>query len=169
MKKLVLLVLLAVFSMGAAFAQAYEKGSNLLNVGIGLGGGFGTPIGISFEHGFSDKISAGAYVGYGSKTESLGGWGDWKMTYGLAAARASYHFDLGVEKLDTYIGAILGYNYVDSKWNGAGAIPAASASASKMIYGGHAGARYFVSDKIAIFGEVGYGIANLNAGVAFKF
>ena len=64
-------------------------------MGIGLGGGFGTPIGLSFEHGFSDKISGGAYVAYASTSQSFG-IGKVNSTYILTEARASYHFDFGV-------------------------------------------------------------------------
>lgn len=165
-KKLFAVLILSGLGITASFAQAYEKGNNLLNVGIGLGGGFGTPIGLSFEHGFSDKISGGAYVAYASKDQNLG-FGSYKYTYILTAARASYHFDLDVENLDTYIGAILGYNIASAKWSGAGAGPAASAGG--IIYGGHVGARYYVSEKIGVFAEAGYGLGSLNAGVTFKF
>lgn len=165
-KNLFAFLIITGLGITSSFAQSYSKGDNLLNVGIGLGGGFGTPIGLSFEHGFSDQISAGAYVAYASTSQSFG-VGKINSTYILTAARASYHFDFGVEKLDPYIGAILGYNIASAKWTGAGAVPASTAGG--FIYGGHAGARYFLSEKIALFGEVGYGIGTLNAGVAFKF
>jgi hypothetical protein len=32
-----------------AMSQTYEKGDNLLNVGVGIGGAFGMPIGISYD------------------------------------------------------------------------------------------------------------------------
>lgn len=166
-KKLAVILLLTGASVSSSFAQAYSKGDNLLNVGIGLGGGFGTPIGLSFEHGFSDKISGGAYAAYASKTTATG-FGDYKYTYILTAARASYHFDFGVENLDPYLGILLGYNIASAKWTGSGAMPA-TASAGGFIYGGHAGARYFLSEKIGIFAEAGYGIGTLNAGITFKF
>ena len=168
LKKLAFSLLVAGCSVTIASAQNYKKGDNLLNIGAGFGGGFGTPIGLSFEHGFSDKISGGAYVSYSSKKEPLGAWGDYKYSYILAAARASYHFSFGGDKLDPYIGAILGYNVASAKWSGSGTAPA-SASAGGVLYGGHAGARYFFSEKIGIFAEVGYGVGNLNAGVTFKF
>ncbi len=163
-KKLFAVLILSGLGITASFAQAYEKGDNLLNVGIGLGGGFGTPIGLSFEHGFSDKISGGAYVAYATTD---GGFAGLNYTYILTAARASYHFDLNVDKLDPYIGAILGYNIASVKFKGGGTVPGASAGG--VIYGGHVGARYYVSEKIGVFAEAGYGIGNLNAGIAFKF
>jgi len=167
LKKLVLAIVLTGLGITASFAQTYSKGDNLVNAGIGLGGGFGTPIGLSFEHGFTDKISGGAYAAYASKTEAFG-FGDFKYTYLLAAARASYHFDLGVEKLDPYIGVILGYNIASVKWSGGGALPAGTSAGGGVIYGGHAGARYFFSEKIGVFAEAGYGVGNLNVGLTFK-
>lgn len=165
LKKMALILIVMGLGITSSFAQTYSKGDNLVNAGIGLGGGFGTPIGLSFEHGFTDKISGGAYAAYASKTTPTG-FGDFKYTYILTAARASYHFDLGVEKLDTYLGVILGYNIASAKWTGGGAMPVASAGG--VIYGGHAGARYFFSEKIGVFAEAGYGVGNLNVGLTFK-
>ncbi|WP_017256992.1 outer membrane beta-barrel protein [Pedobacter arcticus] len=148
---------IATLGLTSASAQVYQKGDNLLNVGIGLGGGFGTPIGASFEHGFTDKISGGVMATYSS--QDIGGY---KLKYIIAGVRASYHFDFGVEKLDPYLGAMLGYNKVsyDSGYTG---------SASGVAYSGHAGARYYFTEKIGGFAEVGYGVANLTIGAAFKF
>lgn len=165
MKKLLLVAIISLFSAAGVMAQAYSQGDKLLNVGIGVGGGFGTPIGLSYEHGFTDKISAGAYVAYANKNVPTG-FGDYKYTYILTAARGSYHFDLGVENLDTYIGALLGYNIASAKWTGTG--PGNAASAGGVIYGGHVGARYFFSEKIGVFAEGGYGVGSLNVGIAFK-
>lgn len=167
-KVLVLAVAMLALNVLTSQAQEYKKGDNLLNLGIGLGGGFGTPIGLSFEHGFTDKISAGAMVTYSSKTTPIGfGAGDFKYTYIIAGARASYHFDFGVKGLDPYAGAMLGYNVATATApSGYGGTIAA---AGGFIWGGHAGARYFFSEKIGAFAEVGYGAANLTIGAAFKF
>jgi len=161
-------VALMVFGFGISnsYGQAYQQGDNLLNLGVGLGGGFGTPIGFSYEHGFSDKISGGVYASYSS--ESMSVWtSTLKSTYILAAARASYHFDFGVENLDPYLGVLLGYNIASSKWTGA-SFPGSSAKAGGVIYGGHAGARYFFGEKFGVFAEAGYGIGTLNVGLTFK-
>lgn len=164
MKTLALALVALGLSISTSFAQTYSKGDNLLNLGIGLGGGFGTPIGFSYEHGFSDKISGGVYASYSS--EEMPVWtSTLKWTYILAAARASYHFDFGVENLDPYVGVILGYNAASSKWTGS-SFP--TAKAGGVIYGGHAGARYFFSEKIGVFAEAGYGVGTLNVGLAFK-
>ncbi|WP_288882159.1 hypothetical protein [Pedobacter panaciterrae] len=61
----------------------------------------------------------------------------------------------------------MGYNIASVKWQGEEAAPA-SASAGEVIFGGHLGARYWLAEKIGIFGELGYGVGLLNLGVAFK-
>lgn len=75
MKKLLLTTALAIVGT-MVNAQTYNEDDNLLNVGIGLGSTFTTgdntlpPLSASFEHGFTDKISAGGFIGYaGSKEE----------------------------------------------------------------------------------------------------
>lgn len=154
-KLVVLTAAVVALSFTNSVAQDYKKGDNLLNVGVGLGGSVGTPFGASFEHGFTDKISGGGMISY-SSVDLIGT----KISYTIFGARASYHFDFGVKGLDPYAGAMLGYNVA-----GATAIGAAGG----FTWGGHAGARYYFTDKIGAFAEVGYGIANLNIGAAFKF
>lgn len=170
-KHVSLFALVMVLGTSLSFGQAYEQGDKLLNLGVGVGSQFmaagakGTPpVGLSLEFGMSDKISVGAYAGYaGAKVETM--VGDWKYNYIIVGGRGSYHFDFGVENLDPYAGAILGYNIasVSSDSN----LP--TASAGGFIWGAHAGARYFFSPRFGAFGEVGYGIAWLNVGVALKF
>lgn len=162
MKKSTTKFLLAIFTVAtlgltSASAQDYKKGDNLLNVGIGLGGGFGTPIGVSFEHGFTEKISGGAMVTY-SNLDVAG----YKLNYIIGGLRASYHFDFGVEKLDPYAGLMLGYIKIGGPSGYAG-------SAGNVAFGGHVGARYYLTPKIGAFVEAGYGAANLTVGAAFKF
>lgn len=157
--KKILVAMLAIVTIGvtSVSAQEFKKGDNLLNLGIGLGGGFGTPLGASFEHGFTDQISAGVMATFSSTD-----LGAYKYTYIIAGARASYHFNFGVAKLDPYLGGMLGYNVasVDNS-----SVPAGGG----IAYGGHVGARYYFSSKIGAFAEAGYGVANLTAGLAFKF
>lgn len=171
MRKLTQKLLLAVFAFAtlgltSASAQVYQKGDNLLNLGIGLGGGFGTPMGASFEHGFTDKISGGAMVTYSGTSSAYPG-GDIKYTYIIAGARASYHLDFGVENLDPYIGAMLGYNVATVSTPSGYAGP--KLTAGGVAYGGHVGARYYFTEKVGGFAEVGYGVANLTVGLSLKF
>lgn len=155
----IFVAMFAIVTLGltSASAQVYQKGDNLLNLGIGLGGGFGTPIGASFEHGFTENISGGLMATYSSQ-DVVG----FKLTYIIVGARASYHHDFGIENLDTYGGVMLGYNKIgyDTGYIG---------SAGGVVYSGYVGGRYYFTEKIGAFGEVGYGIANLTVGLAVKF
>lgn len=152
-----------------SFAQlAVDKGSKFLNVGIGLGGyggiGFGggvIAIGASFEAGVAPNITVGAigsfrpYSGYGS--------------YYSIGARGSYHFNeilsISDEKLDFYAGLGLiysGFSYKDSYYRGL-------YNYGGIGFGGHIGGRYFFSDKLGGFAEVGVGVAPLQLGLTAKF
>jgi hypothetical protein len=158
------------FSLQAQ-AQSFEKGQQNFQIGVGLGstfmvsGGSGTPpISASYEFGITDKISLGAFAGYAGQKIDLG-FATWKYTYILAAAKGAYHFDFGVEKLDPYAGALLGYNIASVSTSSN--LPGASAGG--VLWGAHAGARYYLTPAIGVFGELGYGISWLNVGVSFKF
>lgn len=165
--------LLIVFCMATVRtqAQSFEKGQQNFQLGVGLGstfmvsGGSGTPpISASYEFGITDKISLGAFAGYATQKIDLG-IANWKYNYILAAAKGAYHFDFGVEKLDPYAGVLLGYNIASVSTSSN--LPGASAGG--VLWGAHAGARYYLTPAIGVFGELGYGISWLNVGVSFKF
>jgi len=152
------------------FAQAYQKGSNMLNVGLGIGA-FGGGLGLigSFEHGFTDAISGGAILGYSSSSESgIYSYGYRVLTIG---ARASYHFtellNINNDKLDLYAGAGLAYRNYSYKDNSflAGYNP----RSSRVTPIFHAGVRYFFKENIGVWAEGGYSVAALQGGVVFKF
>lgn len=179
-KKIALIIALATVGTFSATAQSYDAGNKLLNVGVGLGStlsaaGLKTslpPIGLSFEYGFTEKISGGAYVGYSSASEEFAGFGGnykWNYTYTIVGARGSYHFATS-DKLDPYFGATLGYNVVSVNLEKpAGGLDVTAASASAVLYSLHLGTRYYFTDNIGAFAELGYGIAYLQLGVAVKF
>jgi hypothetical protein len=178
MKKLLLSLLVVVFTFTQLLSQesTFKKGDKALNLGIGFGtsyyGGFYTShmpaISASFEVGVADgildkgSIGVGGYIGYSSAKYST----YWKTSNFLIGARGSFHYPL-VNKLDTYTGLQLGYNifttkYLDNLYTTGG-------SASTLQFAWFAGARYYFSNNIAAFAEVGYGVAYLTVGIALKF
>ncbi|MCY7351246.1 MAG: hypothetical protein LH606_11355 [Cytophagaceae bacterium] len=175
MKKLLtflaLTVLVALASTGKTSAQAYENGRNYLNVGIGLGtyGGGGLGFGGSFEHGFTDAISAGAIVGYSSGNYGYIG-SDYRFTFLNFGVRGSYHFaellNIGNNKLDPYAGLGLGYRVYGDNFSGTGYN---RAYGSGIFFMGHVGARYFFSDNVGGYAELGAGFATLQLGITLKF
>jgi len=181
------LLLAALFAFGffLANAQVVEKGDKVLNLGIGLGTALysGTgytgsvpPISGSLEVVLKDDLfdgkgalGLGGYLGYAAYKWKYSGYDyGWKYSNIIIGPRGYLHYNF-VDKLDTYAGLMIGYNIVSSKSYGSYTYGGNySASASGIIFSGFIGARYFFSDKVAGFVELGSGIAYLNLGVALK-
>ena len=166
-----------VFSATFASAQGrYTKGDVLLNAGIGLGYYYagGVPVLLSGEFTVNDVITVGPYLGYTSYNYNYGWFGSgyrFRYTFFDIGVRGSYHFnelfEIRDEKFDVYGGLFLGYvisSYSGDDFNGAYSDPYGGA----LRLGIHAGARYFFSENIAGYGELGYGIAPLSLGLTFK-
>lgn len=179
MKKLILLIVVASFSLTHLVAQdaTFLKGDKVLNLGIGFGSSYYSSfytshmpaISASLEFGVKDgvidkgSIGVGGYIGYSSAKYS----NYWKTSNFLIGARGSFHYPL-VNKLDTYTGLQLGYNVFSTKYYDtyAGLF---NASSSGISFAWFAGARYYFTDKFAVMAEIGYGVAYLNLGIALKF
>ena len=157
----VMFIFCAMFSVAVNAQNTFNKGDKIVNLGIGLGGTFSgytsaIPISGSFELGikdnlFDDKssIGVGAYVGFATTNH---------VTFLYPGVRGALHYQF-VDKLDTYAGLMLamriwsyeGYSYND------------------FILPFYIGGRYYFTDNIGAFAELGYGIAYLQLGVSFKF
>jgi hypothetical protein len=177
MKKVFALVI-ALFlaaSFAPAFAQSYQKSNNLLNAGIGLSayGAGGLPIGISFEKGITDQISVGGFADYSRYGYNSGGY-KWNYTFIYAGARGSYHLgellNMDNNKFDPYAGASLGFRSASYRDNtGYNYNDYVSPYNSGLFFGIHVGGRYYFSEKLGAFGEVGYGVSALKLGLTAKF
>lgn len=178
MKKLFLLFLVSLFSLSQLVAQqsTFEKGTKVLNLGIGLGSTYYSSyytsqmpaISASFEVGVADgilekgSIGVGGYLGYSSAK-----WTNYYKTSNIIlGARGSFHYPL-VDKLDTYTGLLLGYNIYSYKYYDT--YFGAAASSGGLTFAWFAGARYYFTDKFAGMAEIGYGISYLTLGVSLKF
>lgn len=168
------LVALLAFSAQNAMAQ-YQQGDKLLNVGIGLGGyynyggyyggsyggGGGATLGGSFEYGFTDQISAGAQIDFYSRN-----YGRFRFSSIPIALRGSYHvnelLNLNNEQIDLYGGLQLGYVVESTNLGG-------DYRNGRSLFGVHIGGRYYFKPNLGAFAEVGYGVAAVKLGVAFKF
>ena len=169
--------LLVLVLAASLFADPFNKGDKIAQVGIGYGFAFYTgsggipPISLGFQYGLEKKISIGGIIGYTSSTEKWGWHNDnweWKYTYIIIGARGEYHFLEDSENIDAYAGLTLGY-YIVSVTTPAGYNDFGySTGASSALFGAHVGARYYFSPKFAAFGELGYGVGYITVGVAFK-
>lgn len=182
-----LLTLCAILMIGtivSAQEGSFNKGDNLINIGIGLGSPFfgsgysaSLPINpsVSFEHGVNDVISIGGQISYASAKYTYNGYGyydesfSFKQSATYVGFRGSYHFNEALslaDKWDLYGGASLGYVIVSaSDVNGYD-----YASASAFGYGLYGGGKYFFSKRTGIYAELGYqSLSFLNVGLSLKF
>ena len=187
MKKLffTLAVCILAGSFASAQSPSFIKGDNVVSLGIGIGGNlYGwtsgsnvkkiPPISVSFEHGivgnlFNDEncsLGVGGLLAYSSAKWDGGGYG-WKSSSIVVGARGAIHYAF-MDKLDTYAGLMLGYHIYSHKWTGDYGGYNTSAGASGLAFSFFGGARYYFTNSIAAFAELGYGYAILNLGVSFK-
>lgn len=152
---------------------AYKKDDNLLNIGVGVNSNYngGVPFGVSYEKGITDDISVGGNFDYLSANFGSGGY-DFKFTALYLAARGSYHFNellkIKSEKIDLYAGPSLGYRIFSWKDDFGGS--SGNTYGSGIFIGVHIGGKYYFTDKVGAFLEVGdVGSTNARIGVAFKF
>ncbi|MEM9829459.1 MAG: hypothetical protein AAF944_02415 [Bacteroidota bacterium] len=191
MKKLcTIIAILATFSFSAQAQStvrvgggggdlAYEKGTNILNIGLGLGRGvrsynrrslgynfgytgIGASLNASYEVGFHEYFSAGVYGGIGRYTTI---W-DWNVTAIGAGVRGSFHYvalanealDLGLneDKLDLYISVVLGAEVIstniDDEFFGDDRV-----SGTYIDFGTILGGRYMLNERFGVYTELGYG------------
>ena len=156
-----------------SFAQngAFNIGDKLLNIGIGVNSNYsgGHPVGASFEYGITDAISVGLNVDYLSYKYNE----SFKFRAFYFEARANYHFNeiLNIinDKVDVYAGLAIGYK--NFSWKDAGVDNILSKTyGSSQYWGAQIGGKYYFSDKIGAFLELGkLGSTNARIGVAFKF
>lgn len=187
MKKLIAIALMVIFSFPFIKAQesTFDLNDVVVNIGIGLGTSYGIglynksiipPLSISVEKGILDDvlekgvIGVGAYVGFNSyKWHYVYSTYDWGYRYTniIIGGRGSFHYPI-VDKLDTYVGVILGYRVsIATEFGDVGGYDYSSDSGG-IAYSGFVGGRYYFSDKFSGFAELGYGIAYLTLGLGIK-
>jgi len=180
-KGLVTIILLNIVAFSNA--QIQEK-QHLLNFGLGLGSsysvsGFKTtipPIEASYEVMIKEKISVGGFLGLsGFKSEYNVGTlsSTTKYSYFNIGGLVNYHF-VNDETWNVYIGGKLGYtsNSVkdESNFNFGESQNSVNSDAkgSGILFGANVGARYHISEKLAVHSELGYGISLFKMGITYK-
>lgn len=149
----------------------YSDGSNLVTVGVGFSS-WGIPVFARYELPVADNITVGGTVSFQTYGETYASY-KYKHTITGLNARGSYHFNEllnAPDDWDFYAGASLGYYIWKTKYDGAGTMYDYTGTGSGgFSIGGHAGARYFVNDNIAINLELGGGsvLAGGTLGVTF--
>jgi hypothetical protein len=188
MKKIMLMTAIIVLTGMAGFTQAFEKGSQAINLGIGFGNmyysgsqyyGFFPSVSGSYEYGIVEVpmgskltgvVSVGGYMGW-SASNYKQNWDDYYYRYNtyIFAVRGNYHF-IFHDKFDPYAGVWFGGRINAGHWKGNGNHPDDWEPAKSGVAGGaYVGARWFFNDHIAVYSEMGYMISVFNVGVTFKF
>jgi hypothetical protein len=183
MKKLLLLSGFVFLTVSGILSQetTFEKGTKALNLGVGLGSPWYSgsytkvqipPVSASFEVGIVDNIlekgviGLGGYLGYLSYKADYGDYG-WKFSNILIGVRGNFHYPLA-NKLDTYVGLMIGYNVVSETGFGDYLGYDYGSSWGGIRTAEFIGARYYFSEKFAALLELGYGVTYLNLGIALK-
>jgi len=187
MKKLLAIVIVALFTLSSMNAQESEftLGSKVLSLGIGIGNSLYSgsyyssgvpPISFSYEQAIKDEILEKGVIGivgsisYNSYkyryTYSTYEYG-WNYSNIILAVGGTFHYPL-LDKLDTYGVLALGYNISTTKEYGD--IPGTdfSSSSGGVVFGIYVGGRYYFNEHFAAFAQVGYGIAYLTFGVSYR-
>jgi hypothetical protein len=147
-------------------------------------------VSVSYEHGITELgpgvLSIGAYLARksahyerGYVAGSTNFYEDKRWTNTLFGLRGIWHFNSwhGNDKLDLYGGAMLGLNMVRYRnrstrttngvvetWDDGVRYDSGFAAFSLFC-----GARYYFTESIGAYAELGYGISWLNVGAAFRF
>ncbi len=166
-----LLTALVLFSVSLSAQSPYEQGGGMINAGIGIGStltGSMTlpPVNGSYEMGVTENISAGGYLGFAMSEESYLGY-TWDYTHIIVGARGSYHF-FNESSLNAYAGFMVGYNIVSVSSPDEFSGDSFSTAASGITYSAHVGGRYFFTEALGAYAELGYGVSYLNLGLALK-
>ncbi|MEM6806047.1 MAG: hypothetical protein AAF696_31910 [Bacteroidota bacterium] len=165
----VITVLITCLSICSLQAQGFEREHKLLGIGVGIGNG-NFPFGVHFESGIADQISVGGFAGYSSYSSQLS-----NIRYILASARGSYHFGNHFDGLDDVWDLYGGLSlyYLNTSSNTTSSNPFLGTEASRSSRGSMGlaiflGARYFFSDQMGVFAELGTGLAWIQVGLAVK-
>ena len=179
MKKLFLLVFAIFFlsvTQSTVKAQAFQDGDMVANLGVGFGWygyGYGASslpaFSLSLEKGITEinnvgPLSIGGILGF--KHASYDAFSEnWSWNDIIIAARGAIHYDLFKnEKIDTYGGVALGVRIQSQNLGGFG-----KTNFTHGLFALYVGGRYFFSDNLGAFAELGYGLGYLTLGLSYKF
>jgi hypothetical protein len=158
--------------MGSAQPAAAQFALGYTDIGATIGlGGIGSAT-LAFGGRFEKALRAAPEgLGTGVLGIQVGadyyGWSDsgYSWSYIPVGATVNYHFDLANDRLDPFLGAGLGYSIISCDYPGTGVDLCTN---STLYFIGKAGARYFFSPAMALYGDLGAGAALLNVGMTFK-
>ena len=170
--------------------QVFNKGNFNFSAGYGLVPTFladgGTsnipPLSARLGYSFSQHFNLSGYFGYSASTSkptlySDGIYSQFKNDFMMMGLRGELRSQRS-EKFDIYGGFMLAYNHPIVKEVAVeggseiireeGVPRGFNTPEGQLLYSGFVGGTYFVTKKIGVFAELGYGISMLNTGLSFK-
>ncbi|QJX46272.1 hypothetical protein HMJ29_04670 [Hymenobacter taeanensis] len=171
----------------SATGALFEKGTTIINAGLGLGTGYSfgsglesTPaVSVSAERGLVEGLGPGTigvggmigYKGYSYQYPNTDRKSRWNTL--MLLARGTYHYDLFHHPaVDTYLGVSVGMRIEmhNEKYDGVQLHdPDNPYGGVHLETGVFAGARYFLTKNIGAFGELGYDMTYLKLGLTGRF
>lgn len=180
MKHVIVFILFTACNL-VALAQTFQQGSNYVHVGAGFMNPYSSagsrsvlpPLHVSFERAVLPNVGLGGIVAFHAARYN-GGFDPytytWHLHYLTVGARAAYHIT-EVEQVDLYLGGMAGISFASSRYESDATIKGISSddpAKTQPVLGAFLGARYFITDRIILFGEIGYSTAWLNVGLSLK-
>lgn len=158
------------FMLPSTLHAQFEAGKSYIGPSIGFAFLGSTPdFGVSYEYGLNLKnfgtVGIGGLFRYWGYTTSY-----WKYQDILIGAQGNYHFVIKGSKFDPFLGLVLAYDAGSVSLRGPYSY-IVSPSYGGFWLAGQGGARYWISNKIAISGRIGFGTlgySGLDLGVDFK-
>jgi hypothetical protein len=183
-----LLLIMAILAAAASGAFAFDPKSYppaiagdrvLLNLGVGIGSARYGKMSIPPLTATVDipvalgglPLSFGGIFGFTQSRWNYYGSDYLAYTVFVFGGRANYHLNFEVDKLDLYGGITLGWEIGSwsSNDNAADSWLRYYGDYSGFYWGAQAGARFFFTRAIGVFGELGLGLTYAKAGLAVKF
>jgi hypothetical protein len=169
--------------------SAFQEGQTSLHFGLGypslmntskndlkeygeLKSSYSPPMSFRAEYAVKANLALGLFLGYSNEKatitdvtnpENVNGF---KMPFKIFGGVITYHQTIKSKIIDPYAAVMLGYSLV--KPEAFGSHNYMDAAKNSFAYSIHTGLNYYVAPKFAIFGEIGYGFALINAGCTFK-
>ena len=163
-------------TQAAATSALFETGAFYAGPRVWLGNLNGAvAIGGQIERGFTQPgaygpgiIAGGVGIDHYSWDFDYAFGGRYEYSVTPIQVFGNYHFPIAnYPKLDPYVGLAFVYSLVSASWEGAGL--AAEADGNYSDIAGQAGVRYFLTEKIALQGQIGFGYGTLGIGATWKF
>ena len=170
-------------------AQDFVKGGNYASLGFvvdpfgnNIVGGNNVALGavLAYDRGITDvlgigRIGAGGIIGFSSYQTSSASifiaTTKYRRTRIAVMARATYHFEFDIDKLDVYAGVAGGmyYNIDTDETSIFGETVKTNNNDVTPAYYLFGGVRYYFTDLFGVYLEIGEGFALVSAGIVLSF